>query len=162
MSIAHHQTLVERPDIAGVLDRRPDRRLKPQQKLKSKTVMSAAAADTTWKDFAAAVEHPVYAIVLGLLGNALLTAAGVRDRLAGGFRTEFFIRPPACSWKSRRRSPLTSTSGGRVSGPWYRSSPAPATVIRSAQPLGGKPVYGTGPTAEPAPSVPVDVSTVGR
>ena len=52
--------------------------------------MPAAAADTTWKDFAAAVEHHVYAIVLGLLGNALLTAAGVRDRLAGGFRTEFF------------------------------------------------------------------------
>ena len=54
--------------------------------------MPAAAADTTWKDFAAAVECPVYAIVLGLLGNALLTAAEVRDRIAGGFRTEFFIK----------------------------------------------------------------------
>ncbi len=56
------------------------------------TVVPAAAAGTTWKDFAAAVEYPVYAIVLGLLGNAVLTSAGVRDRLAGGFRTEFFIK----------------------------------------------------------------------
>ncbi|GIH27506.1 hypothetical protein Aph01nite_58160 [Acrocarpospora phusangensis] len=43
-------------------------------------------------DFASAIEYPVYAILLGLLGNAVLTAAGVRDRLAGGFRTEFFIK----------------------------------------------------------------------
>jgi uncharacterized membrane protein YadS len=56
------------------------------------TVVPAAAAGTTWKDFAAAVESPVYAIVLGLLGNAVLTSAGVRDRLAGGFHTEFFIK----------------------------------------------------------------------
>jgi uncharacterized integral membrane protein (TIGR00698 family) len=41
---------------------------------------------------ASAVEYPVYAIVLGLLGNAVLTATGLRDRLAGGFRTEFFIK----------------------------------------------------------------------
>ncbi|GAA4585925.1 hypothetical protein GCM10023194_30220 [Planotetraspora phitsanulokensis] len=34
----------------------------------------------------------MYAIVLGLLGNAVLTATGLRDRLAGGFRTEFFIK----------------------------------------------------------------------
>ncbi|GAA0999164.1 putative sulfate exporter family transporter [Acrocarpospora macrocephala] len=43
-------------------------------------------------DFASAIEYPVYAILLGLLGNAVLTATGVRDRLAGGFRTEFFIK----------------------------------------------------------------------
>ncbi|MFI7225038.1 YeiH family protein [Nonomuraea angiospora] len=41
---------------------------------------------------AKAIEFPVYAIVLGLLGNALLTASGLRERLAGGFRTEFFIK----------------------------------------------------------------------
>ncbi|GGK97229.1 hypothetical protein Sme01_35680 [Sphaerisporangium melleum] len=41
---------------------------------------------------AKAIEFPVYAIILGLLGNAVLTAAGVRDRLSGGFRTEFFIK----------------------------------------------------------------------
>ncbi|OLR89972.1 YeiH family protein [Actinokineospora bangkokensis] len=40
----------------------------------------------------AAVEFPVYAILLGLLGNAALGATGLRDRLAGGFRTEFFIK----------------------------------------------------------------------
>ncbi|MGN9845198.1 YeiH family protein [Nonomuraea sp. H19] len=41
---------------------------------------------------AKAIEFPVYAIALGLLGNAVLTATGLRDRLAGGFRTEFFIK----------------------------------------------------------------------
>ncbi|MEV4392324.1 putative sulfate exporter family transporter [Nonomuraea sp. NPDC049607] len=41
---------------------------------------------------AKAVEFPVYAIALGLLGNALLTASGLRERLSGGFRTEFFIK----------------------------------------------------------------------
>ncbi|SEU24326.1 YeiH family protein [Nonomuraea wenchangensis] len=41
---------------------------------------------------AKAIEFPVYAIVLGLLGNAVLTAAGLRERLSGGFRTEFFIK----------------------------------------------------------------------
>ncbi|MEV5408887.1 putative sulfate exporter family transporter [Thermopolyspora sp. NPDC052614] len=47
---------------------------------------------TALGDIAAAIEYPVYAIVLGLLGNAVLTATGLRDRLAGGFRTEFFIK----------------------------------------------------------------------
>ncbi|MGV9598342.1 YeiH family protein [Streptosporangium sandarakinum] len=46
----------------------------------------------TGSDLAKAIEFPVYAIALGLLGNAVLTAAGLRDRLAGGFRTEFFIK----------------------------------------------------------------------
>lgn len=46
----------------------------------------------TGSDLAKAVEYPVYAIALGLLGNALLTVTGLRDRLAGGFRTEFFIK----------------------------------------------------------------------
>ncbi|MEW9553358.1 YeiH family protein [Nonomuraea sp. NPDC050783] len=41
---------------------------------------------------AKAIEFPIYAIALGLLGNAVLTAAGLRDRLADGFRTEFFIK----------------------------------------------------------------------
>lgn len=40
----------------------------------------------------ASVEFPVYAILLGLLGNLVLTGTGLRDRLAGGFRTEFFIK----------------------------------------------------------------------
>ncbi|WP_062439395.1 YeiH family protein [Herbidospora daliensis] len=43
-------------------------------------------------DVAKAIEYPVYAIVLGLIGNAILTATGWRERLEGGFRTEFFIK----------------------------------------------------------------------
>ncbi len=41
---------------------------------------------------AGAIEFPVYAIALGLLGNLVLTRTGVRDKLSGGFRTEFFIK----------------------------------------------------------------------
>ncbi|OZM71633.1 hypothetical protein CFN78_19120 [Amycolatopsis antarctica] len=47
---------------------------------------------TAFGDFAAGIEFPVYAIVLGLLGNAVLSRAGIRDRMAGAFRTEFFIK----------------------------------------------------------------------
>jgi len=47
---------------------------------------------TAFGGIAAAIEYPVYAIALGLVGNAVLTATGLRDRLAGGFRTEFFIK----------------------------------------------------------------------
>ncbi|MFC5286443.1 hypothetical protein ACFPM7_05215 [Actinokineospora guangxiensis] len=53
------------------------------------------ATDTRWRlseDFAGAVEYPVYAILLGPLGNLVLTKLGVRDRLAGGFRTESSIK----------------------------------------------------------------------
>lgn len=49
-------------------------------------------ADTPLAGVAKAVEYPVYAIALGLLGNAVLTALGLRDRLAAAFRTEFFIK----------------------------------------------------------------------
>nr|WP_206038883.1 putative sulfate exporter family transporter [Rhodococcus sp. 105337] len=41
---------------------------------------------------AGAIEFPVYAIAIGLLGNLVLTRTGVRDKLSGGFRTEFFIK----------------------------------------------------------------------
>ncbi|MER7134079.1 YeiH family protein [Streptosporangium saharense] len=47
---------------------------------------------TALGDIATAIEYPVYAIVIGLVGNAVLTLAGVRERLSGGFRTEFFIK----------------------------------------------------------------------
>ncbi|MBT0768689.1 putative sulfate exporter family transporter [Kineosporia sp. J2-2] len=50
------------------------------------------AQDTSFDDIASAVEYPVYAILLGLAGNAVLTLTGLRDRLADGFRTEFFIK----------------------------------------------------------------------
>ena len=52
----------------------------------------AAAKGTAFGGFAAAIEFPVYAILLGLLGNLVLTRLHLRDRLAGGFRTEFFIK----------------------------------------------------------------------
>ena len=47
---------------------------------------------TGFGGIAAVIEYPVYAIVLGLIGNVVLTQLGVRDRLAGGFRTELFIK----------------------------------------------------------------------
>ncbi|MEH3155402.1 MAG: putative sulfate exporter family transporter [Gordonia paraffinivorans] len=50
------------------------------------------AEDTPLDDVASAIEFPVYAIAFGLLGNAVLSRAGWRDRLAVGFRTEFFIK----------------------------------------------------------------------
>ncbi|PSL56037.1 putative membrane protein YadS [Saccharothrix carnea] len=56
------------------------------------TAVPEASEGTGWEGVGAAVEFPVYAILLGLLGNAALTAIGWRDRLAGGFRTEFFIK----------------------------------------------------------------------
>ncbi|MFJ9554597.1 YeiH family protein [Nocardiopsis sp. NPDC101807] len=52
----------------------------------------AAAEGTPWGGFAEAVEYPVYAILLGLLGNLALSLLGVRDRLAPAFRTEFLIK----------------------------------------------------------------------
>jgi uncharacterized integral membrane protein (TIGR00698 family) len=52
----------------------------------------AVTKGTAFAGVAAAVEYPVYAIALGLLGNVVLTRLGLRDRLTGGFRTEFFIK----------------------------------------------------------------------
>lgn len=49
-------------------------------------------ADGSLAQIGAAVEYPVYAIAAGLLLNGVLAATGVRDRLASGFRTEFFIK----------------------------------------------------------------------
>jgi uncharacterized integral membrane protein (TIGR00698 family) len=41
---------------------------------------------------AKAVEYPIYAILLGLLGNLVLSLLGLRDRLRAAFRTEFLIK----------------------------------------------------------------------
>lgn len=49
-------------------------------------------AETSWSRIGAAVEYPVYAIAIGLALNAVLAGTGLRDRLAAGFRTEFFIK----------------------------------------------------------------------
>ncbi|MFC7673840.1 YeiH family protein [Mycolicibacterium sp. GCM10028919] len=50
------------------------------------------ASDTSFAKVAKSIEFPVYAIALGLLGNAILTKLAVRDALSAGFRTEFFIK----------------------------------------------------------------------
>ncbi|HYO41650.1 MAG TPA: putative sulfate exporter family transporter [Candidatus Limnocylindrales bacterium] len=49
-------------------------------------------ADTPMAGVAKAVEYPVYAIILGLAANGALAALGLRERLRGAFRTEFFIK----------------------------------------------------------------------
>lgn len=49
-------------------------------------------AGTPVAGVARAVEYPVYAIVLGLTANAVLAATGLRERMRGAFRTEFFIK----------------------------------------------------------------------
>jgi uncharacterized integral membrane protein (TIGR00698 family) len=50
------------------------------------------AAGTPFGKVAKSIEFPVYAIALGLIGNAILTKPAVRDALSHGFRTEFFIK----------------------------------------------------------------------
>jgi len=50
------------------------------------------AAGTAFADIAKSIEFPVYAIALGLIGNGVLLALGLRDTLAAAFRTEFFIK----------------------------------------------------------------------
>ncbi|MGV0810986.1 putative sulfate exporter family transporter [Mycolicibacterium boenickei] len=50
------------------------------------------AAGTPLAKIAKSVEFPVYAIALGLIGNAILAKLALRDVLARGFRTEFFIK----------------------------------------------------------------------
>lgn len=50
------------------------------------------AAGTPFARVAKSVEFPVYAIALGLIGNAVLTKLALRDALSKGFRTEFFIK----------------------------------------------------------------------
>lgn len=55
-------------------------------------VVPEAAEDTAWSGIAEGIEYPIYAIALGLLGNLVLSATGLRERLSGAFRTEFFIK----------------------------------------------------------------------
>ncbi|ALI24238.1 membrane protein, putative [Mycolicibacterium fortuitum] len=50
------------------------------------------AAGTPLARVAKSVEFPVYAIALGLIGNAVLAKFALRDALSTGFRTEFFIK----------------------------------------------------------------------
>lgn len=50
------------------------------------------AEGTAFEGIAKSIEFPVYAIALGLLGNFVLSRLALRDALARGFRTEFFIK----------------------------------------------------------------------
>ncbi|SEH51559.1 conserved hypothetical integral membrane protein [Mycolicibacterium rutilum] len=50
------------------------------------------ADGTAFEGVAKAIEFPVYAIALGLIGNFVLSRLALRDALSGGFRTEFFIK----------------------------------------------------------------------
>src|SRR5574341_285434 len=46
----------------------------------------------TWNKQLRVVEFPVYAVVLGLLASGALSLVGLKERLAGYFRTEFFLK----------------------------------------------------------------------
>lgn len=46
----------------------------------------------TWNTQLRVIEFPVYAVLLGLLANGVLSFLGIRDRLAAYFRTEFFLK----------------------------------------------------------------------
>jgi uncharacterized membrane protein YadS len=50
------------------------------------------SAGTPFGRVAKSIEFPVYAIALGLIGNAVLSKLALRDALSRGFRTEFFIK----------------------------------------------------------------------
>jgi uncharacterized membrane protein YadS len=53
------------------------------------------SAGTPFAKVAKSIEFPIYAIALGLIGNAVLSKLALRDALAGisrGYRTEFFIK----------------------------------------------------------------------
>ncbi len=55
-------------------------------------VVPAAAKGTSLEKVAAAVEYPIYAIALGLIGNVIVYYTGLRERIADAVRTEFFIK----------------------------------------------------------------------
>lgn len=38
------------------------------------------------------IEFPVYAIIVGLIGGTIITALGIREKVAPAFQTEFFIK----------------------------------------------------------------------
>ena len=48
--------------------------------------------ETEYAGVARAIEFPIYAILLGLAANAILRWLGLRERMRGAFRTEFFIK----------------------------------------------------------------------
>lgn len=56
------------------------------------TQVPAWAEGTAFERIANAIEFPIYAIALGLIGNVVLSRLALRDALAAGFRTEFFIK----------------------------------------------------------------------
>ncbi|APU16354.1 YeiH family protein [Actinoalloteichus fjordicus] len=74
-----------------------------------------AMAGTWAEEFLSAVEYPVYAILLGLLGNLVLTRLRIRDRLSGAFRTEFFIKTgPVLLGASTNLAVVVSAAGPAI------------------------------------------------
>ncbi|MBV1854677.1 YeiH family protein [Catellatospora tritici] len=55
-------------------------------------LVPAAAKGSSLEKFSLAIEYPIYAIALGLVGNLIITLFGLRDRIADAIRTEFFIK----------------------------------------------------------------------
>ncbi len=51
-----------------------------------------ATAGSGFGRIAKSIEFPVYAIILGFAGNALLSVLGIRRKMQKAFRTEFFIK----------------------------------------------------------------------
>jgi hypothetical protein len=107
----------------------------------------AATKGTAFAEIAAAIEFPVYAILLGLLGNLALTRLGLRDRPAGGFRTEVgatAAKPMIATVNDLRtlsssspssRSGWSSAShrcARRAGGPWGCSPGRPWSTCSSA------------------------------
>jgi uncharacterized integral membrane protein (TIGR00698 family) len=56
------------------------------------TAWKLSKAVPGWQPRLKAVEFPVYAVLLGLCAGGGLAAFGLRDRLGGYFRTEFFLK----------------------------------------------------------------------
>ncbi|MDI1464635.1 putative sulfate exporter family transporter [Catellatospora sp. KI3] len=55
-------------------------------------LVPAVAKGTSLEKSSLAIEYPIYAIALGLVGNLIITLLGLRDRIADAVRTEFFIK----------------------------------------------------------------------
>jgi uncharacterized membrane protein YadS len=88
------------------------------------------ASGTPFARIAKSIEFPIYAIALGLIGNAVLTKLALRDALSKGFRTEFFIKTGLVLLGASINLKVLVTAAGRP------SSGAAAHLHRSGSPGG--------------------------
>ncbi|MET7420696.1 hypothetical protein [Dactylosporangium sp. NPDC005555] len=104
----------------------------------------------SYAKYVTAIEYPVYAIVLGLLGNVVLTLLGIRDRVAAAFRTEFFIKTGLVLLGASRGLPhLRPAGAARRAGPARRGT---AARQRAAHPWFRTGGFASVPTARAVPS----------